>query len=176
MLSAPTRVIVTGAAGFIGSHLCENLLAAGHEVVGIDSFSDYYDRERKEQNMLTARAHPNFTLEEADLVDADLKRVLNGATVVFHLAGQPGVRPSWGSHFDRYVHDNIVATQRLLEFLRDVPIQRLVFGASSCVSGGAAMFSVKETGLPRPGAPDVMTKPAAGRTTGGFIRKTGTPA
>src|SRR5260370_39380636 len=99
MLSAPTRVIVTGAAGFIGSHLCENLLAAGHQVVGIDSFSDYYDRERKEQNLLTARAHQNFTLEEADLVDADLKRVLHGATIVFHPARQAGRRPRRGSHF-----------------------------------------------------------------------------
>src|SRR2546421_4305737 len=123
MLGEPTRVIVTGAAGFIGSHLCERLLSAGHEVVGIDSFSDYYERERKEENLRVAREHRGFTLEEADLVDADLTRILSGATVVFHLAGQPGVRPSWGGHFDRYVHDNIVATQRLLESLRDTPVE-----------------------------------------------------
>src|SRR3989442_1763527 len=96
MLRSPTRVVVTGAAGFIGSHLCERLLADGHEVVGIDSFSDYYERARKEQNLSAARAQRKFTLEVVDLVDADLARILDGATVVFHLAGQPGVRPSWG--------------------------------------------------------------------------------
>jgi nucleoside-diphosphate-sugar epimerase len=176
MLSKPTRVIVTGAAGFIGSHLCENLLAAGHEVVGIDSFSDYYERERKEENLRTARAHQNFALEEADLVDADLKRVLNGATVVFHLAGQPGVRPSWGSQFDRYVHDNIVATQRLLEFLRDVPITRLVFASSSSVYGDAEMFPTKETALPRPVSPYGMTKLAAEHLAFVYMRNFGIPA
>src|SRR5256885_5424514 len=96
MLSEPTRVVVTGAAGFIGSHLCERLLADGHEVVGIDSFSDYYARERKDDNLRRARAHQAFALEMADLVDADLRPILFGATVVFHLAGQTGVRPSWG--------------------------------------------------------------------------------
>src|SRR5712664_979228 len=130
MLSSPTRVVVTGAAGFIGSHLCERLLTDGHEVVGIDSFSDYYQRERKSQNVEAPRAHRNFTLVEADLVTADLKGALTGTSVVFHLAGQPGVRPSWGGHFDRYVHDNIIATQRLLESLRETPVQRLVFASS----------------------------------------------
>src|SRR5262252_4970 len=127
MLDRPTRVAVTGAAGFIGSHLCERLLADGHEVVGIDSFSDYYDRARKEQNLTNARAHKNFSLHDTDLVDADLHRLLAGASVVFHLAGQPAVRPSWGHHFDRYVRDNIVATQRLLEALREVKVHRFVF-------------------------------------------------
>src|SRR5438045_1124657 len=140
MLKAPTRVVVTGAAGFIGSHLCERLLNDGHEVVGIDSFSDYYARSRKESNLLAALEQPNFALEEVDLVDGDLKNVLRGATVVFHLAGQPGVRPSWGDQFDRYVQDNVTATQRLLEALRGAEIERLVFAASSSVYGDAEMF------------------------------------
>ena len=176
MLSAPTRVVVTGAAGFIGSHLCERLLSAGHEVVGIDSFSDYYERARKEQNLAGARAHQNFTLEEADLVDGDLKRILHGATVVFHLAGQPGVRPSWGGHFDRYVHDNIVSTQRLLESLRDTPVERLVFASSSSVYGDAEMFPTKETALPRPVSPYGMTKLAAEHLTFVYMRNFGIPA
>ena len=116
------KVVVTGAAGFIGSHLCERLLADGHEVVGIDSFSDYYDRARKKQNLEVARAHDDFTLVELDLVDGDVSRALRGAKLVFHLAGQPGVRPSWGDHFDQYVQDNIVATQRVLEALRENPV------------------------------------------------------
>jgi len=176
MLETPTRVVVTGAAGFIGSHLCERLLAAGHEVVGIDSLSDYYDRERKEQNLREAAANPNFTLEEADLVDANLTRAMRGAAVVFHLAGQPGVRPSWGSHFDRYVHDNIVATQRLLEALREAPVQRLVFASSSSVYGNAEMFPTKETALPRPVSPYGMTKLAAEHLTFVYMRNFGIPA
>ena len=107
--------MVTGAAGFIGSHLCERLLVLGDQVVGVDCFTDYYERARKEENLEAALAHPSFRFEELDLVDADLQPVLREADVVFHLAGQPGVRPSWGEQFDRYVRDNVLATQRLLE-------------------------------------------------------------
>ncbi len=168
--------MVTGAAGFIGSHLCERLLADGHEVVGLDSFSDYYDRERKQQNLAGAKSHQKFTLEEADLVDADLSHLLRGAAVVFHLAGQPGVRPSWGSHFARYVSDNIVATQRLIEALRGVPIQRFVFASSSSVYGDAEMFPTKESALPRPVSPYGMTKLAAEHLTFVYMRNFGLPA
>ncbi len=161
MLNTPTRVVVTGAAGFIGSHLCERLLTDGHEVVGIDSFSSYYEPKRKEHNLQDARAHPRFTLVQADLVSADLTHALSDASVVFHLAGQPGVRPSWGDQFDRYVQDNIVATQRLLESLRGAPIKRLVFASSSSVYGDAEMFPTKESALPRPVSPYGMTKLAA---------------
>ena len=176
MFKAPTRVVVTGAAGFIGSHLCERLLADGHEVVGLDSFSDYYERDRKEQNLETLRADSRFTLEELDLVSADLSKPLRGAKVVFHLAGQPGVRPSWGGHFDRYVQDNIVATQRLLEVLRAAAIERLVFASSSSVYGDAEMFPTKETALPRPVSPYGMTKLAAEHLTFVYLRNFGIPA
>src|SRR5256885_3756711 len=176
MLKDPTRVVVTGAAGFIGSHLCERLLADGHEVIGIDSFSDYYERGRKEQNLETLRRDGRFTLEELDLVAADLSKPLRGAKVVFHLAGQPGVRPSWGGHFDRYVQDNIVATQRLLEALREVAVERLVFASSSSVYGDAEMFPTKETALPRPVSPYGMTKLAAEHLTFVYMRNFGVPA
>src|SRR6266700_1074616 len=176
MLKAPTRVLVTGAAGFIGSHLCERLLGDGHEVTGIDSFSDYYERGRKEQNLETLRRDGRFTLEELDLVAADLSKPLRGAKVVFHLAGQPGVRPSWGGHFDRYVQDNIVATQRLLEALREVAVERLVFASSSSVYGDAEMFPTKETALPRPVSPYGMTKLAAEHLTFVYLRNFGIPA
>ena len=175
MLGSPTRVVVTGAAGFIGSHLCDRLLADGHEVVGIDSFNDYYDREQKEANLQAAVEHAAFKLVEADLVTASLSQQLNGATVVFHLAGQPGVRPSWGSQFDRYVQANIVATQRLLESLREVPIKRLVFASSSSVYGDAEMFPTKETALPRPVSPYGMTKLAAEHLAFVYMRNFGIP-
>jgi nucleoside-diphosphate-sugar epimerase len=161
VLKAPTRVVVTGAAGFIGSHLSERLLSDGHQVVGIDSFSDYYDRGLKERNLALARTNSSFTLEEVDLVDGDLRGALAGAKVVFHLAGQPAVRPSWGSHFDRYVRDNILATQRLLEALREIEVDRFVFAGSSSVYGNAEHFPTKETTLPRPISPYGMTKLAA---------------
>ena len=154
-------MVVTGAAGFIGSHLSERLLGLGHRVVGIDSFTDYYERASKERNLKTSLADPNFTFEELDLVDADLGLVLEDARVVYHLAGQPGVRPSWGGLFDRYVRDNVLATQRLLEALKEVKIDRLVFAGSSSVYGDAEMFPTKETALPRPVSPYGVTKLAA---------------
>jgi len=176
MLDRPTKVVVTGAAGFIGSHLCDRLLAEGHQVVGIDSFSDYYERERKKRNIEEARSHENFSLVELDMVDGDVARALRGAGVVFHLAGQPGVRPSWGDHFDRYVHDNIAATQRLLEAVRESPVKRLVFASSSSVYGDAEMFPTKETALPRPVSPYGMTKLAAEHLVFVYTRNFGIPA
>jgi UDP-glucose 4-epimerase len=155
------RVVVTGAAGFIGSHLCERLLELGHHVAGIDSMSDSYERSRKEENLAELKSHPDFTFEELDLVDADLRPMLRGARVVYHLAGQPGVRPSWGQQFGRYVRDNILATQRLLEYLKETPIDRFVFAGSSSVYGDAEMFPTKESALPRPVSPYGVTKLAA---------------
>jgi UDP-glucose 4-epimerase len=170
------RVVVTGAAGFIGSHLSERLLAAGHEVIGIDCFSDYYERARKEQNLETSRDYDDFRFEQVDLVDADLAPLLEGAGVVYHLAGQPGVRPSWGNQFDRYVRDNIIATQRLLEALKGSPIKRLVFAGSSSVYGDAEMFPTKETALPRPVSPYGVTKLAAEHLTHLYTRNFAIPA
>ncbi len=175
MTSESQRVVVTGAAGFIGSHLCERLLALGHQVVGIDSFTDYYDRARKEQNLEDSRAHSNFTFEELDLVDADLRRVLRGAQVVYHLAGRPGVRPSWGEQFDGYLRDNVLATQRLLECLKETPVDRLVFAGSSSVYGDAEMFPTKESALPRPVSPYGVTKLAAEHLTLLYTKNFGLP-
>src|SRR5260370_1683599 len=155
------KAVVTGAAGFMGSRLGEGLVADGHEVVGIDCFTDYYRRAQKEQNLEVARSHRNFSFEELDLVDADLTAALDGADVVYHLAGQPGVRPSWGHQFDRYTRDNIIATQRLLEHLKGSPLQRLVFTGSSSVSGDAEAFPTRESALPRPVSPYGVTKLAA---------------
>jgi nucleoside-diphosphate-sugar epimerase len=120
------RAVVTGAAGFIGSHLCDRLLAAGHEVVGIDCFRDHYSQAVKEQNLAGAREHRAFSFCRLDLAEDDLRGVLEGAEVVYHLAGRCGLGVSTGREFDQYVRDNMVATQRLLEALAAVPIKRLV--------------------------------------------------
>ena len=170
------KVVVTGAAGFIGSHLTEKLLAGGDDVVGIDCFTDYYDRDRKERNLEPSRGQARFSFQELDLVDADLRSALEGAAVVYHLAGQPGVRPSWGSQFDQYVRDNIVATQRLLECLKGSAIKRLVFAGSSSVYGDAEMFPTKESALPRPVSPYGVTKLAAEHLTHLYTRNFDIPA
>ncbi len=169
------RVVVTGAAGFIGSHLSERLLAAGHDVVGIDCFSDFYDRETKERNLLQSRRHATFHFEEADLVDADLATLVDGAGVVYHMAGLDGVRPSWGNQFDRYVRDNVIATQRLLEALKGTPVKRMVFAGSSSVYGDAEMFPTKESALPHPLSPFGVTKLAAEHLTHLYTRNYAIP-
>jgi UDP-glucose 4-epimerase len=156
--------------------LTERLLAAGHDVVGIDCFSDYYERSRKEKNLEKSRTNSRFQFEAADLVDADLAPLLDGAAVTYHLAGQPGVRPSWGNQFDRYVRDNVIATQRLLEALKDAPIKRFVFAGSSSVYGDAERFPTKETALPRPVSPYGVTKLAAEHLTLLYTRNFGIPA
>lgn len=169
------KVVVTGAAGFIGSHLCERLLADGHQVTGLDSFTDYYSREMKEQNLETSRRHRNFEFEELDLVVDDFGRVLADASVVFHLADQSAVGSSWGSHFDRFVRDNIVATQRLFETVKQLPVARLVHASSSSVYGDAEMSPTRETALPRPISPYGMTKLAAEHLALLYMRNFGMP-
>jgi UDP-glucose 4-epimerase len=169
------KAVVTGAAGFIGSHLSERLLADGHEVVGIDCFTDYYRRASKEQNLEVARRNRNFSFEELDLVDADLTAALEGVDVVYHLAGQEGDRPSWGHQFDRYARDNIIATQRLLEHLKGSRLERLVFAGSSSVYGDAEAFPTRESALPRPVSPYGVTKLAAEHLAFLYTRNFGIP-
>src|ERR1700680_3363078 len=109
------RCLVTGVAGFIGSHLAERLLADGHEVCGIDAFIDYYPRQVKEHNLEGLRSWKNFTFVEGNLLDIYLSPLLEGVEWIFHQAAQAGVRASWGYEFARYVECNVLATQRLLE-------------------------------------------------------------
>ena len=175
-MTASARVLVTGAAGFIGSHLCERLLTLGHKVVGIDSFTDCYERARKEENLADSKANADFTFQEVDLVESDLHATLRDVNVVYHLAGQDGVRPNSGREFDRYVRDNIIATQRLLDSLNETPIDRLVFAGSSSVYGDAEMFPTKESALPRPVSADGVTKLAAEHLTLLYAKNFGIPA
>jgi nucleoside-diphosphate-sugar epimerase len=155
------RCVVTGAAGFIGSHLSELLLSQGDEVVGIDSFTEYYDTEVKERNLRNALDHERFTLRRDDLLQAPLAEVFEGADVIFHLAGQPGVRPSWGSDFSTYVSRNVLATQAVLEAARNLPLTKLVYASSSSVYGDAEAFPTAETLRPQPVSPYGVTKLAA---------------
>ena len=145
------RYLVTGAAGFIGSHLAESLLAAGHEVVGVDAFTDYYHPERKREN---AR---DLDVLEADLLLVDLDALLDGADGIFHLAGQPGVRASFGPGFDNYVERNVRASGRVFETAGRHGV-RVVHASSSSVYGDAERYPTPETALPRPISPYGVTK------------------
>lgn len=153
--------VVTGAAGFIGSHLAAHLLERGEHVVGVDCLTEYYDPVRKLQNVGGLLDHPAFRLEIADLASADLRPVLEGATRVFHLAGQPGVRPSWGRSFDEYLQRNVLATQALLEACVAASVPRVVFASSSSVYGLAAQRPTHEGLVPQPLSPYGVTKLAA---------------
>lgn len=128
------RVVVTGAAGFVGSHLCEGLLAKGDEVVGVDSFTDYYSRKDKEANLEVARSNAAFQFVEADLCTASLGPILNGADAVINEAATPGLALSW-SNFEQYVASNIVALQRLIEASAECGINHFVQASTSSVYG-----------------------------------------
>jgi UDP-glucuronate 4-epimerase len=152
-----SRYLITGAAGFLGSHLAEAVLDSGSEVVGIDSFTDYYARDRKETNVARARVRTGFSLLELDLADADLTGLVAEVDGVFHLAAQPGVRGSWGDTFAVYVRDNILATQRLLEAAVQAGV-RVVQASSSSVYGNAEGYPTSEDTPPRPVSPYGVTK------------------
>lgn len=152
-----THALVTGAAGFIGSHLCERLIRSGARVTGVDVFTDYYDPALKRRNLEGLRGNPNFTLIELDLGRDDLAR-LPDVSVVFHQAAQAGVRASWGAEFATYTHHNVLATQRLLERYRSTPLERFVYASSSSVYGDAERFPTPETLLPKPFSPYGVTK------------------
>lgn len=154
------RTIVTGAAGFIGSHLVRRLLDDGHDVVGVDNFSPYYSRELKELN-LAAVANPRFEFLEADLGATDLVTIFDGVDAVFHLAGQPGVRASWGSTFHEYIDANVAATQRVLEAALAADSPRIVYASSSSIYGEAETFPTDEHTIPVPRSPYGVTKLAA---------------
>jgi nucleoside-diphosphate-sugar epimerase len=154
-----SRYLVTGSGGFVGSHLVETLLDSGHEVVGIDAFTDYYPRELKEANVARTRTRPGCSFLQHDLVDAHLTGVVANVDGVFHLAAQPGVRGSWGSTFAVYVRDNILATQRVLEAAAQAGV-RVVQASSSSVYGNAEAYPTREDASLRPVSPYGVSKVA----------------
>src|SRR5712692_128594 len=148
----------------------------GHQVIGLDSFTDYYERERKLANLFALRNTDGFTLAEADLVTADLQNLIGGVDYVFHLAAQPGVRLSWGRGFSGYVRDNVVATQKLLEALKDSDtLSKFVYASSSSIYGNAEGFPTVEITPPRPVSPYGVTKLAAEHLCNAYLNNFGVP-
>jgi UDP-glucuronate 4-epimerase len=170
------NALVTGAAGFIGSHLSEALLDAGATVTGIDCFTDYYPRALKEANLAALRGRPGFTFVEGALQETDLPSLADGKTHVFHLAGQPGVRKSWGRDFDVYTRDNVKATQRLLEALVGTPIERFVYASSSSVYGDHVPLPLREDAYLQPLSPYGVSKLAAEHLANLYWENHGVPA
>lgn len=170
--------LVTGVAGFIGSHLAEHLISEGYSVVGVDCFTDYYPRQIKKRNLEHLRNCERFHFVEADLLELDLESLLRGETsgsdsllvknpgfqapgaveYVFHLAAQAGVRASWGSSFEVYSRLNILTTQRLLEAAKGLPLKKFVYASSSSVYGDAEALPTPEDVIPRPHSPYGVSK------------------
>jgi UDP-glucose 4-epimerase len=155
------KALVTGAAGFIGSHLTSALLDRGAEVTGIDCFTDYYPRAIKDANVAVNAARPGFHFIFASIQGADLATLLEGKTHVFHLAAQAGVRRSWGRDFEIYTRNNVEATQHLLEACVGRPLHRFVYASSSSLYGDNVSFPMREDALPQPVSPYGVTKLAA---------------
>jgi nucleoside-diphosphate-sugar epimerase len=169
------HALVTGAAGFVGSHLVEHLASAGHRVRAVDSLTDYYDLELKRANRDAVAGAGLVESLHADLLTASIEPLLDGVDVVFHLAGQPGVRLSWSDGFDAYVDRNVRLTQRLLEASRTADLGRFVFSSSSSVYGNAASYPVSEGDLPQPHSPYGVTKLAAEHLCGLYAANWGLP-
>jgi nucleoside-diphosphate-sugar epimerase len=166
------KCLVTGAAGFIGSHLCERLLHDGHDVVGIDAFVPYYPREIKEANLQSAWLDTAFAFHELDLRTQPVEGVLAGVDVVFHLAANAGLPRSW-TQFDLYESCNVTATQRLLEAAMRVGVERFVYASTSSVYG---RYANGDESLPtRPISPYGVTKLAAEQLCRAYAEEMGLP-
>ena len=170
------RVLVTGAAGFIGSTLCDALLEDGVDVTGVDDFAPGYPEAIKRANLERAVSSSRFRLVEADLREADLEPVVRDRTHVIHLAALAGVRGSWGETFGEYAGRNVVATQRLLEALVGRPVERVVVASSSSVYGTPSRFPTPEDEPCRPLSPYGVTKVATEALLTAYRATHGVPA
>jgi nucleoside-diphosphate-sugar epimerase len=148
------KALVTGCAGFIGSHLVDKLLEQGYEVIGIDCFTDYYPRETKEANISIALKNNNFEFIAEDILKMDKYPEVD---YIFHEAAQAGVRASWGRSFEGYTRNNIAATQKLLEFYKETNVKKFVYASSSSVYGDAEL-PMREDSLLKPVSPYGVTK------------------
>ena len=175
LVDPASRVLVTGCAGFIGSHVSERLVAGGCEVLGVDCFTDYYDRDVKEENLDGLMSTPGFGFSTVDLSEDDISGLLDDVTHVIHLAGQPGVRLSFGGGFPAYLRHNVLATQRLLEEAVANPVDRFVYASSSSVYGDAPSYPTHEASVKRPVSPYGMTKLATEELAAVYHRNFGVP-
>ena len=155
------NIIVTGAAGFIGSHLCQRLVSQGYKVTGIDSFLDYYPRWIKEMNLADLKNNPSFKFIENNILELDWNSLLEGVDIVIHLAAQAGVRASWGKSFLIYTKNNIEATQLMLEASKEKKLKKFVFASTSSIYGDTADIPMKESSVVKPVSPYGVTKLAA---------------
>ncbi|MBW2647208.1 MAG: GDP-mannose 4,6-dehydratase [Deltaproteobacteria bacterium] len=155
------KCLVTGAAGFIGSHLCERLIKEGCSVIGIDNFMDYYPRSFKESNISGLRSAPNFEFIERSILECDLIKLLEDVDAVFHQSAQAGIRASWGTNFRTYSDNNILATQMLLEAAKKSPVKKFVYASSSSVYGDTTDLPMRESSVTRPVSPYGVSKMAA---------------
>jgi UDP-glucose 4-epimerase len=171
-----SKIIVTGAAGFIGSHIAEALLQQGEEVIGIDEFNDYYDPMLKRKNIAHLQCWPGFTLVEGDIQFLDWQTLLQDVDIIYHQAAQAGVRASWGQGFRAYTERNINATQILLEAAKDAKtLKRLVYASTSSVYGDAETLPTHESIIPQPVSPYGITKLAAERMCSLYYKNFGVP-
>ena len=171
----PMKILVTGVAGFIGSHLAERLLGAGHSVVGVDCFTDYYPREIKKSNLVRLLDNRSFVLHEENLLGMDLSGLLKNVDVVFHEAAQAGVRASWGTSFKIYTENNIRATQCLLEASKEVNLKKFIYASSSSIYGDADSYPTNEDTKPRPISPYGVTKLAGEHLCNLYYKNYGVP-
>lgn len=170
------NIIITGAAGFIGSHLSEELLKRGHTVIGIDDMEHTPNREIKEDNLKNILAHPQFQWHSVDLLKSDLEHLVKDADVVFHLAGLAGVRNSWGLSFEEYLQANVLLTQKILEACKKaLKLKKLIYASSSSVYGGGVGPFSSEDSLTRPISPYGLTKLAGEHLCSLYHKQYGLP-
>jgi nucleoside-diphosphate-sugar epimerase len=175
MPASKVRALVTGAAGFIGSHLCEALLRRGIQVYAVDSLTSYYDPGIKERNLRSLTSKSGFEFKRADIIDLTRGEVPPDISQIFHLAGQPGVRASWGNTFHDYVVRNISATQHLLEIATALPLESFFYSSSSSVYGNSNKIEFSEEDALHPFSPYGVTKLAGEHLVNAYHYNFGVP-